>query len=69
VAMATDMATSGTGQTLNGKVPADTALEAGAAAGVPPVQKRKSRVGSKYSKLKPSTAAFRGSANSMDTST
>jgi ubiquitin fusion degradation protein 1 len=68
-AMATDMATSGTGQTLNGKVPADTALEAGAAAGVPPVQKRKSRVGSKYSKLKPSTAAFRGSANSMDTST
>jgi ubiquitin fusion degradation protein 1 len=57
----------GGGNTLSGKDAADVSVAAAAAA-VPAVQKRKSRVGSKFSKLKPSTAAFRGSANSMDTS-
>ena len=33
---------------------------------VPVVSKRKSKVGSKYSRLKASTMAFQGSANSMD---
>ena len=57
----------GGGNTLSGKEAADVSVAAAAAA-VPAVQKRKSRVGSKFSKLKPSTTAFRGSANSMDTS-
>jgi ubiquitin fusion degradation protein 1 len=57
----------GGGNTLSGKEAADVSVAAAAAA-VPAPQKRKSRVGSKFSKLKPSTAAFRGSANSMDTS-
>jgi ubiquitin fusion degradation protein 1 len=57
----------GGGNTLSGKEAATVSVAAAAAA-VQPVQKRKSRVGSKFSKLKPSTAAFRGSANSMDTS-
>jgi ubiquitin fusion degradation protein 1 len=56
----------GGGNTLSGKEAADVSVAAAAAA-VPAPQKRKSRVGSKFSKLKPSTAAFRGSANSMDT--
>lgn len=57
----------GGGNTLSGKEAAAVS-QAAADAAVPVPQKRKSRVGSKFSKLKPSTAAFRGSANSMDTS-
>lgn len=55
----------GSGKMLNGKEPDASAV---VAAPVAPVSKRKSRVGSKYSKLKSSTTTFRGSANSMDTS-
>jgi ubiquitin fusion degradation protein 1 len=53
----------GVGQTLNGTAPAVAIAQP-----TPAVSKRKSRVGSKYSKLKSSTQSFLGSANSMDTS-
>ena len=52
----------GAGKTLNGDAISEEAQKPVASV---PVSKRKTRVGSKYSRLKQSGVAFKGSANTM----
>ncbi|KAG7361670.1 ubiquitin fusion degradation protein UFD1 [Nitzschia inconspicua] len=55
-----------TGKNLQGEVvPPDEAAAQRAAASGAPVSKRKTKVGSKYSRIKQSGAAFQGSANNL----
>jgi ubiquitin fusion degradation protein 1 len=63
-AQAQSAALSGAGKTLSGEiVPADDSKPAAATA---PISKRKTRVGGKFSRLKQSGMAFKGSANTME---
>ena len=54
---------SGAGKTLNGDTVSEETQKSAASA---PASKRKTRVGSKYSRLKQSGVAFKGSANTMN---
>lgn len=61
-AQAQSASLTGTGKTLNGDTVAEEPKKATAEV---PASKRKTRVGSKYSRLKQSGVAFKGSANTM----